>query len=224
MVPAFKPRGSGSGKLKPWENAIVLMARNGMPQHAIGKVVGANQKSISMFLKNLRGECRFCPKPAVLKADGTSKMCCEACAARQASDALARRRTPIGWADMTASGHRRRAKAYNKRFEAVTGLIQQVNITGLELLERLSKTGSACGICGKDEGYPWENVGKESGPDVDHILGIGTCIAEHRTDWCRPHNLRPLCVGCHSRDGERRIVDEEILTACIERALAKDRS
>lgn len=226
MAPAFKPRGSGAGKLKLWADAIILMDRNGMSKVDIAKVVGASKdgSSICMFLKRLRGECIVCPNPVSLYADGRPKTRCAACAAKKCAAERARQRTPGGWADSAASNHRKRAKKYNKRFEAITGLTQQTNITGPEIFERLMKIGSACGLCGKDEGWPWDHVGKESGPELDHILGIGTCISEQRDDWCRPKNLRLLCVSCHSREGERRTVDEEILTQCIERALTKDRT
>lgn len=224
MAPEFKSRGTGKGKLKIWEDAIVLMDRNGMLQKEIAKVVGSNKSSVSHFLKRRRGECRDCSQPARLHSDGRAKMLCEVCHERNNQDVLNRQRTPSGWADNCAKRHRHRARNYNKRFEVVTGIIQQTNITGPEILDLLYKCGSECALCGKDEGYPWEHVGKESGPELDHILCIGSCIAECREDWCRPQNLRLLCVGCHSREGERRIVDEEILTACIERALAKDRS
>lgn len=225
MAHTFKSRNE-NGKLKVWEDAIVLMDKNGMSVRAIAKVVGSEPSgsAISKFLKKLRGECRLCPNPADLRADGRPKLRCASCCAKLRVQSAMVARTPTGWADSTACRHRRRAKNYNKRFEAVTGLTQQTNITGPEILERTYKIGSACGICGKDEGWPWEHVGKESGPELDHIDGIGTCIGEHRDDWCRPKNLRLLCVGCHSRDGERRTVDEEILTQCIERALAKDRT
>lgn len=226
MAPAFKSRGTGSGKLKVWEDTIVLMNRNGMSLREIAKVVGTEKsgRTICSLLKKLRGECMNCPNPTLLRADGKPLTYCADCATKKLALVVAKQRTPGGWADLKAKCHRLRAKNYNKRFEAVTGLTQQTNIAGPEILERLYKIGSACGLCGVDQGWPWDHVGKESGPELDHILGIGTCIAEHRDDWCRPHNLRLLCVGCHSRDGERRIVDEEILTACIERALAKDRS
>lgn len=131
-------------------------------------------------------------------------------------------RTPKGWANQKAGVHRDRVRKHNASHPDF--LLLEKIIDGPALLAHIIAHGPTCGLCGTHTGFPWEHVGKESGPDVDHILSMWACIHDGRQDWASVSNVRLLCVGCHRIDGVRlKRQDLENHTAMLQ-ALDKDQT
>lgn len=178
-----------------------------------------------------RGDCSKCgARPPVVgyKFCGVCRANTERSNARQVFDGRmalhmrGRRRTPHGWAVLKASGHRARVRRHNAAHPDFP-LLEKI-IDGPALLAHIIAHGPTCGLCGIHTGFPWEHVGKESGPEVDHILSMWAIINEGRQDWASVSNVRLLCVGCHSTEGirlKRQDIEEH---ANMDRMLGKDRS
>ena len=139
---------------------------------------------------------------------------------RNCLDMQKRRRRPNGWARDVAGDHRRRVRSHNTKYPDHP-LLEKI-IDGPSLLAAIVAHGPTCGLCGIHTGFPWEHVGKETGPEVDHILSMWAIINEGRQDWASVSNIRLLCVGCHSSEGirlKRQDIEER---AHMDRMLGKD--
>lgn len=129
-------------------------------------------------------------------------------------------RTPKGWANQKAGVHRDRVRQHNASHP--DSMLLEKIIDGSALLSHIIAHGPTCGLCGVHTGFPWEHVGKETGPEVDHILSMWAIINEGRQDWASVSNVRLLCVSCHSTEGirlKRQDIEER---AHMDHMLGKD--
>ena len=176
-----------------------------------------------------RGDCGNCGarKPA------EGRKSCERCLAafsrsdaRKVADgrhAAAMRkqfRKPSGWARHKAHNHRKRVRAHNAKHPD-RPLLENI-IDGPALLAHIVAQGPTCGLCDIHTGFPWEHVGKESGPEVDHILSMWAILNEGRQDWASVSNTRLLCVSCHSTEGIRLKRQDIEFQNHMEHMLGKD--
>lgn len=166
-----------------------------------------------------KGLCQQCgsrpPKP--------NRTACAICRTRQAVfQKEAVRTKPLYWAHQKAERCRSRVRKHNST-NPDRPLFEKI-IDGPSLLAAIIAHGPTCGLCGTHTGFPWEHVGLETGPEVDHILSMWAILNDGRQDWASVSNVRLLCVGCHSTEGirlKRQDIEER---AHMERMLAKDHS